>query len=82
MKYIAMINIPGCLPECEPREFDTYKEALESLVEEFELNDDSHEYEDEIAIKKMQEYNTALSQLMKRGYCHYQNYYYGVENSI
>ena len=32
--YVAMWNLPGCLPEMEPMQFDTPEEAREALLEE------------------------------------------------
>lgn len=33
-KYIAGWNLPGCIPEMEPAEFDTLEEARDFLLEE------------------------------------------------
>lgn len=35
--YTAGWNIPGCLPESEPQEFDTFSEAKAYLVDTVEL---------------------------------------------
>ena len=34
MKYYAGWSLPGCLPEMEPAEFDSYEEAAEWLENE------------------------------------------------
>ena len=34
-KYVAGWNMPGCLPEAEPAEFDSFDEAREYIQEEF-----------------------------------------------
>jgi hypothetical protein len=36
-KWIAGWNIPGCLPDMEPAEFDTEQEAIDWLISEYEL---------------------------------------------
>lgn len=37
-KYVAMVNSPGYLPECEPVEFDNPFDAWRYLQDELELD--------------------------------------------
>lgn len=39
-KYIAMWNMPGCLPEMEPAIFDTFEEARAFIADELEREAD------------------------------------------
>lgn len=36
MRYVAMWNMSGCLPEMEPAEFDTFEEARDYIAKEIE----------------------------------------------
>jgi hypothetical protein len=46
-KYVAMWNMPGCLPEMEPGKFDTFDDAKDFVLEELHHcaagTDDCHE---------------------------------------
>jgi hypothetical protein len=53
-KYVAMWNLPGCLPEMEPAEFDNAVLAFEWMADEldrgaFNSQDDTEHDEFEIA---------------------------------
>lgn len=48
MKYVAMWNIPGCMPEMEPVECETFDEAKREIINELlHSADDYHENESE-----------------------------------
>lgn len=34
MSYVFMYNVPGCLPDMEPEEFDSFEEAKQACIEE------------------------------------------------
>ena len=71
MKYVAMINMPGCIPDSEPCEFETSADALAYLHSEllrwYDDGDNSEE-----------EYSEVKKHLSLHGYCYFQNYYFGV----
>jgi|SRR3954464_12441240 hypothetical protein len=57
MKYVAIINTPGYVPESEPVEFDTPAEAWEHLAE------DRREHEDSVALKFSDDYSETVDDL-------------------
>lgn len=40
MKYVAMWNQPGCLPEMEPATFDTFDEAKRFVIDGIKDSED------------------------------------------
>lgn len=45
--YVALWNMPGCLPEMEPMEFETFDEAKRAIIDELKAAEDRAESEDE-----------------------------------
>jgi hypothetical protein len=43
-KFLAMWNMPGCLPEMEPQEFSSFDEAKQFIVDELNSIDYSGHY--------------------------------------
>jgi hypothetical protein len=48
MKYVAIINTPGYLPEAEPAVFDTPQEAWSHLADERQRHEEEAEPESEV----------------------------------
>ena len=46
-KYVAVWNIPGCLPEMEPMEFDSFDEAKRAIIDALKEAEDGAETEAE-----------------------------------
>lgn len=45
--YVVRWNLPGCMPDCDPAEFDTLDEARRYLIGVLKRNEDSAESEDD-----------------------------------
>lgn len=82
-QYIAMINMPGYMPDSDPVTFDTHAEAENYLLEQInESFDNVSEGRPDIPLEKLEEELTEARQaLLKYGHCYFQNYYYGVNNA-
>ena len=72
VKYYAMINMPGYMPDETPEAYDTRAEALRALHDAVEL----HAEQDEIDDDKMRD---AVEHLAMHHYVYFNGYYYGVQ---
>lgn len=47
MRYVAMWNLPGCLPEMEPADFDTFEDAKTYIIDALKTQEDAAESEED-----------------------------------
>ena len=76
MKYAAMINMPGYMPDCDIESFKTKKACREYLEAELLRAYEDIEGDDNIALQD--EINKAIRELKRHGFTYYHGYYYGI----
>lgn len=69
--FTAYWNMPGCLPEVEPQDFDTKEDALRYLADEI-----SNEQDDFYTMKS--DVDEAICNLLENGWVHFNGYFYGI----
>ena len=45
--FVALWNLPGCLPEMAPMEFETFDEAKRAIIDELKSREDQADDEEE-----------------------------------
>ncbi len=74
MKYLAMINMPGYMPDNPPDAYETKAQALEALYDAIER----HAEEDDIPENEMRD---AIEHVAIHHFVYFKNMFYGVQES-
>jgi hypothetical protein len=72
VKYYAMINMPGYMPDEPPDYYDTKAEALKALYDAVERDAENAEIDE----SKMRD---AIEHLASHHYVYFNHYYYGIQ---